>query len=239
MEATYRAFGGRLIVKFDVTTVRELFEQMGEIASVLDADSACGKCHSANIYPRAREAITSDKRTVYYYELICSECDARLDFGQHAEGGTLWPKRTDKQGNPLDNRGWYKYLGLTSGPQQAPASPLSSLAGGSGAAGPGAGEPPTPAPRPQAQPITQDPRLRGYMERMAGLPANEQSYIIGEICDAIEGHSGNKKLSDESWRVAVKRYGDPLNTPSAMSGVLNHLLGVLAIEENKKGLRTA
>lgn len=226
MKAHYRAFNGRLIIEVEGSNIKELFEQIGPVAEVLDGDDSCGKCSSPHIFPRSREA-----QGFVYYELVCSDCGAKLSFGQHKEGGTLWPKREDDNGNKLDNKGWHIYLGIAA--PKASAPPPS--AGGRDAA-----EPPTPASRPQAKPetITQDPRLAQYVERMKGQSSTEQSFIIGEICDAIDGHSGSKKLAEESWKVAVKRYGDPLNTPRAIEPVLNHLLGVLAIEEQKKGLRT-
>ncbi len=113
MEAHYRAFGGKLVIKVEGSTIKDLFEQIGPVAEVLDGDDCCGKCGSVHIYPRAREA-----QGFTYYELVCSDCRAKLSFGQHKDGGTLWAKRTDEHGNALDHRGWIVYLGIA-----APAAP--------------------------------------------------------------------------------------------------------------------
>ena len=93
MEAHYRAFNGKLVVKVEGSTIKDLFEQIGPVAEVLDGDDACGKCNSPHIYPRAREA-----KGFTYYELVCSDCSAKLSFGQHKDGGNLWAKRTDENG---------------------------------------------------------------------------------------------------------------------------------------------
>lgn len=113
MEAHYRAFHGKLVVKVEGSTIKELFEQIGPIAEVLDGDQVCGACGSPNIYPRARQA-----QKFTYYELVCSDCTARLSFGQHSDGGTIWAKR-EKDGEPLPNRGWLVYRGLPA-PASAP-----------------------------------------------------------------------------------------------------------------------
>jgi hypothetical protein len=44
--------------------------------------------------------------------LLCVACGATLDFGQHKQGDTLFPKRFDRdERSPLPNRGWYRYQG--------------------------------------------------------------------------------------------------------------------------------
>lgn len=112
MKCHYRAFGGKLVIEVEGSTIKDLFEQIGPIAEVLDGDDCCGKCTSPHIYPRARDAKKADGKLVTYYELVCSECGAKLSFGQHSAGDTLWAKRTDEHGNKLDFRGWKVYLGL-------------------------------------------------------------------------------------------------------------------------------
>jgi hypothetical protein len=47
-----------------------------------------------------------------YYELWCQnpDCRAKLGFGQHKTGDTLFPKRKDKEGNWLSDNGWVVYV---------------------------------------------------------------------------------------------------------------------------------
>lgn len=112
MEAHYRAFNGKLVIKVTGETIKDLFEQIGPVAEVLDGDDCCGACGDLRIYPRAREAKKKDGKMVTYYELVCSSCGAKLSFGQHSSGGTLWAKRTDEHGNILDHRGWIVYRAI-------------------------------------------------------------------------------------------------------------------------------
>ena len=113
MKCHYRAFNGKLVIEVEGNSIKDLIEQIGPIAEVLDGDDVCGKCSSPHIYPRARDAKKkTDGKLVTYYELVCSDCGAKLSFGQHSGGGTLWAKRTDDQGNPLEHRGWRLYRAL-------------------------------------------------------------------------------------------------------------------------------
>ncbi len=111
--------GGRVIVKVDGVGMKEVLKQIGPIAEILDADAACGKCGSHNIYPSCRSVKSFD-----YYSLTCSDCGAALSFGQRKDGG-LWAKRKDEHGNMLDHRGWKVYLAIEA-PKQAPAAAGSS-----------------------------------------------------------------------------------------------------------------
>ena len=64
----------------------------------------CGACQSPQIVPRHRQAQGYD-----FYNLSCLKCGHRLEFGQLREGGGLFPKRKDDQGNWLENNGWTKW----------------------------------------------------------------------------------------------------------------------------------
>jgi hypothetical protein len=111
LEAQFRTRDGRLFIKFEAANMKDLFEQLAKNQEVFDADTACGCCGKTNLRFRVRN-VTDKKnpaRKYNYYELTCMDCWARLSFGQSNDTVSLFPKRTDEQGNWLANRGWYKY----------------------------------------------------------------------------------------------------------------------------------
>lgn len=205
MKAHYRAFNGRLLIEVEGATIKDLFEQIGPVAEVLDGDDACGKCASPHIYPRARVA---DGFT--FYELVCSDCGAKLSFGQHKEGGTLWAKRTDEHGNKMDYRGWQIYLGIAA-PPVPPAAPPAKPA------------PKAPVPA-QTEP---DPKLEAYLKRCTDRASTGEVY--GEICDKIREASSEGR-ADRAWRDAIKAHGDPATKTAALRPVLAYLLNVAEVE---------
>ena len=179
-ECTYKAFGGRLLVKFEAEAPTDIFTKMGAIATVLDADQVCGKCGSDIIFPVAR-TVTGNN---VYYELQCgnSRCGARLSFGQHKTGGTLFAKR---DGHP-DTNGWYVYLALAPGPDQgAYAQPVSQPAP---QPRPTQARPPatSPAPRPQGftppRSSNDDGRLKFLLTQVKVAP----SAVFGELCQELD-----------------------------------------------------
>ena len=105
MKAHIKSRTGRLLVEVEAADIKGLFQAISEVAEVIDADEACGVCNSNAIRHRVREV-----EQYKYYELVCESCTARLQFGQLRDGGGLFPKRKDPQGNLLDNRGWARYL---------------------------------------------------------------------------------------------------------------------------------
>jgi hypothetical protein len=44
-----------------------------------------------------------------FHELKCLDCGAQFSFGQKRQGGDLFPRRRDSQGNYLPDHGWYKF----------------------------------------------------------------------------------------------------------------------------------
>jgi hypothetical protein len=229
MKAHYKAFGGRLLVEVEGTTIKDLIKEIGPIAEILDADHACGKCLSTNIYPRCRTA--QDKYD--YYELVCSDCNARLSFGQHMDGGTLWAKRADKNGALLDYRGWTIYQALPPGSGKPPEPP------------PGTGRPrPTPPAQPTAAPASRTvkeqnehrARLADILKRTGDEGSNAQT--LGEICEAIAGLSSDQN-ADRAWTQITDEHGDPTQKPAALGAVMGALLWVVMDLEAQKGRKTA
>lgn len=106
MKAFISAMGGRVRFEAEADKVKELWKKLALVQSIFDAASACGVCGKQEIRYNHRVARGFD-----YFELVCCdpECNARLSFGQHKEGGTLFPKRKDENGNHLDYDGWARY----------------------------------------------------------------------------------------------------------------------------------
>ncbi len=79
-----------------------------------------GLCKSEAIVPVVR-TVTQGNRTFDFHEMRClnPECRARLSFGVHLEGETLFPhRRLDAAGRPDraageygEHRGWTRYKG--------------------------------------------------------------------------------------------------------------------------------
>lgn len=104
MEAQYRTRDGRLVFKVDAESQKDIFKHIAVTQEVFEAEAECGCCHSKEIRFRVR---TVDKHD--FYEVACGACGARFEFGQHKNGGSLFPKRRAEDGTMLPNRGWAKW----------------------------------------------------------------------------------------------------------------------------------
>ena len=82
---------------------KEIFEQLSEMQEVF-GQSKCGKCGKEHLKFQVRE-VEGNK----FYEQICLGCFARLGFGSHKKGNSLFPKRKDNEGNYLPDSGWMKW----------------------------------------------------------------------------------------------------------------------------------
>src|SRR5215831_15952682 len=111
MKCQYASKDGRFVFEIEADTQKAIFKEIAELQGVFEADSLCGCCGVDDLRFRVRPAQSAGGKKCYYFELNCHACGARLDFGQHQEGDTLYPKRQDKNGKDLPNRGWYKYQG--------------------------------------------------------------------------------------------------------------------------------
>lgn len=98
---------GNLNVEFESDTVKDIFTQLSIFQEVF-GELKCGKCDSENLRFVVRENDGNE-----YYELRCLDCGARLSFGVHKKGGSLFPKRKDSEGNWLPDKGWQKWNGKT------------------------------------------------------------------------------------------------------------------------------
>jgi len=85
-------------------SIKDMWKNLSDISEVF-SDQVCGACKSDNIAPVHRVVDDND-----FYEIRCNECYAKLSFGQHKKGDTLFPHRKDKDGKYKPNGGWEKYV---------------------------------------------------------------------------------------------------------------------------------
>ena len=106
----------------EADTIKELFRIKAEIQQVFLAGSVCGKCNGVDIHCQVRGTEKGD-----YYEFICQTCGHTLGMGQTQAGGSLFPKRKDKDGNFLEHNGWRPpYTGGRPDPRDAEAPSASA-----------------------------------------------------------------------------------------------------------------
>lgn len=119
MEAAYRTADGRITFKVQGEHPKDLLAAIAALQEVFEAEKSCGVCNSTNI--RFLYRLSSGYK---FYEMVCGEqgCRARFSFGQAKEGGGLFPKRRDDDGNWLPNRGWEKYVKPGSNEASAPTT---------------------------------------------------------------------------------------------------------------------
>lgn len=82
---------------------KEIFKEIGKIQETF-GHKACGACKSTELRYLVRNVDDND-----FFEVLCQKCGAKLAFGQHKKGGTLFPKRKDGE-NYLPNGGWTKWV---------------------------------------------------------------------------------------------------------------------------------
>lgn len=104
MKVNYTVPSGRISVELEGNEQKEIFEKMAAFYEVF-GESTCKSCNSENIYPLVRVV---DDNT--FYEMGCKDCGAKLAYGAHKKGGSLFPKRKNEDGT-FDNKtlGWHKY----------------------------------------------------------------------------------------------------------------------------------
>jgi hypothetical protein len=109
----------RCTVQVEAETQKELFEEYAAAVEVF-GEQRCGLCKSEAIVPVVRN-VTKGKESYDFQEMHCQnpQCRARLSYGVHKGGGTLFPhRRLDATGRPDraageygEHRGWTKYRG--------------------------------------------------------------------------------------------------------------------------------
>jgi len=104
MKATLQV-NNRLSVEIDASGQKDLFEELASLQEIFGV-TKCGKCGGEDLKFVVRE---NDGNK--FYELHCqkSGCFARLAFGSHKKGDTLFPKRKDSDGQYLPDGGWTRW----------------------------------------------------------------------------------------------------------------------------------
>ena len=104
MEITYKTKNERLKVKLEAKSAKDVFKALAEFQEVFD-EANCGLCNSEELQFLVRTVDGND-----FYELKCKSCGAKLAFGQHKSGGSLFPKRKLADGSyDYKNKGWFKW----------------------------------------------------------------------------------------------------------------------------------
>src|ERR1022692_1171417 len=138
MKVSYVTANARLTFEFESENDKTLVTQLAHIQEVFEEET-CGCCKSERIRFDVREFDGN-----FYYKLLCDDCGATLDFGQHKTGDTLFVKRFEKDTREaLPNRGWYQYGKSPEPTPTKPATPPSKPAAPTTPTKPAASAPPT------------------------------------------------------------------------------------------------
>ena len=104
MKAHYKTRNGRMTFEVEGQQIKDIFERIAYLQDIFEAEEECGACGGASIRMVCRE--NEGNR---YYELKCLDCGAQFSFGQRRQGGDLFPRRRDREGNFLPDHGWVKF----------------------------------------------------------------------------------------------------------------------------------
>ena len=107
MKFIYTTGNGKLAVEFDADSQTDAFANLAQIQEVFE-ESPCGKCGSELL-----RFVVSTVDDNQFYEIRCQDCGARLEFGVMKKGGRLYPRRKDKDGNWLPDKGWQRWNSKT------------------------------------------------------------------------------------------------------------------------------
>jgi len=101
MKVNYQ-FKSGVGVELEATNQKEIFESLAMLEEIFGVNQ-CERCQGTSLKFVVRE-IDGNK----YYETHCcnTQCRARLAFGSHKTGNTLFPKRKDDEGKWLKYGGW-------------------------------------------------------------------------------------------------------------------------------------
>jgi hypothetical protein len=105
VKAHYRTRNGQVTIEVDGGNVKEIVKNIAVVQEVFESETECGLCNSPKVRFQVRENDGNE-----FYEILCIECGARFEFGQHKKTPTLFPKRKDGA-TVLPHRGWAKWEG--------------------------------------------------------------------------------------------------------------------------------
>lgn len=101
MKVTYRL--PKVEVEVDGDCTRDCFDKIATAVEIF-SNSKCGACDSDNVVPVVRENGGN-----HFREMKCIDCGCSLGFGQRRQDGEMYPRRKDREGAWLENRGWTKW----------------------------------------------------------------------------------------------------------------------------------
>lgn len=106
MKLTYKSADGRFLCEVEGTSDKELWASIAHFQEVFESTNKCEHCGGKETKLIVR--VVDDNQ---YYEAVCknAKCRAKLGYGQHKKGGSLFPKRKDKEEKYLEHQGWVKY----------------------------------------------------------------------------------------------------------------------------------
>lgn len=109
MKVTFKTHNDRFAVELEGDQ-KAIFAQIASFQEIFE-NTVCGACKSTQT--RFVVRVVDDNN---FYEIHCNQCRARLCFGAHKKGGTLFPHRKDSDNNWLPNSGWTKFTPPTKEP---------------------------------------------------------------------------------------------------------------------------
>ena len=158
MKVTFKPIpNGPLTFDIEATDDVTLFERLAHVQALF-GDTHCGCCGKTNLQFRVRQAKNNKNQTFSYFERVCMDCNAKLDYGQNREGRTLFAKRTiEVDGRNVydkEHEGWYVWEPPQAMPQAMPRPMQLAVA-------------PNPVQRPTAS-------VQGDAYEGADFPQNEE-----------------------------------------------------------------
>lgn len=111
MKLLYTTRNGRMQVELEGKSQADIFEQLATFQEVFE-NTECVR--NGKKSDNVKFVVREDNEENKYYELVCQDTDpelryAKLAFGQHKKGGSLFPRRKDKDNKYLPNNGWVIY----------------------------------------------------------------------------------------------------------------------------------
>ncbi len=104
MKINYTSKNDRMMLQIESESAKDAFKKLAEFQEVFD-ESSCGQCKSDDLKFVVRTVDGND-----YYELKCNSCFAKLAFGQHKSGCSLFPKRKLENGLfDKEHQGWHRW----------------------------------------------------------------------------------------------------------------------------------
>lgn len=96
LKLEYVSKNKQLKATFEGKGEKEVFEQIAHFQEIFESNQVCGECNGDRIHFSVREVDGNN-----YYEKVCQDCKSKFSYGQHKQGGTLFPN---------NSKGWHKWV---------------------------------------------------------------------------------------------------------------------------------